>query len=210
MLRVEVNCKENSDTPRGSVLDFCCRSYSGEVVEHPFDYFFTERNRTMSEVHSSISGPDVGNAWIFLLWSIVAFFGYAPKSQADVDWRPGLVLLNPMIGAISAIYLGYRMQAGWWIPILLAAVSASVAAIVLWGNEYRCASVWTWFIALINITSIYRIAFDRQAYGLVLLGIVVQFLLFLCLYVAYQRYKETFATWLREVIFEFIRPRPRY
>jgi len=78
----------------------------------------------MSEVHSSISGPDVGNAWIFLLWSIVAFFGYAPKSQADVDWRPGLVLLNPMIGAISAIYLGYRMQAGRGIPILPAAVSA--------------------------------------------------------------------------------------
>lgn len=182
----------------------------GEMVEHPFDYFFTERNRTMSEVHSSISGPGVGIAWIFLLGSIGAFFAYAPKSQADVDWRPGLVLLNPMIGAISAIYLGYRMQAGWWVPILLAAVSACLAAIVLWGNEYRCASVWTWFIAFFNITSIYRIAFEKQAWLLWLLGVSAQIVVFVWLCIAvYLSYRETVATWLREVFFEFMRPRPR-
>lgn len=154
----------------------------------------------MHELSSSISGPDLGIAWIFLLGSIAAFFGYAPKSQADVDGRSGLVLLNPMIGAIGAIYLGYRMQAGWWVPILLAAVSATLAAIVLWGNKYRGASAWTWFIAFFNMTSIYRIAFEKQALLLGLLGISAQIVVFssLCI-VVYLRYKETVATWLREI-----------
>ena len=145
----------------------------------------------MSEVHSSISGPGVGIAWIFLLGSIAAFFGYAPKSQADVDGRSGLVLLNPMIGAIGAIYLGYRMQAGWWVPILLAAVSATLAAVVLWGNKYRGASAWTWFIAFFNITSIYRIAFEKQAWLLCLLGVSAQIVVFvwLCI-VVYLSYKK--------------------
>ena len=164
----------------------------------------------MLDPYTSTSGPGVGIAWIYLLASIAAFFGYAPKSQADVDRRSWLVVLTPMIGASSAIYLGYRMQAGWWVPILLAAVSATLAAIVLWDNKYRGASVWTWFIAFFNMTSIYRIAFEKHALLLGILGISAQIVVFssLCI-VVYLRYKETVATRLREIFFEFTRPRPR-
>ena len=133
----------------------------------------------MFEPYTSISGPGVGIAWIYLLASIGAFSIYTPKSQADMDGRPGLVSLNPIIGTLSAVYLAYHMQVGWWIPILLAAVAA----------------VWTWIIVGFDFTPVYRIGIDKQAYGVAILGGIAQIAVILYLgFIIYRRYKETFAT----------------
>ena len=149
----------------------------------------------MFEPYTSISGPGVGIAWIYLLASIGAFSIYTPKSQADMDGRPGLVSLNPIIGTLSAVYLAYHMQVGWWIPILLAAVAAAFAAISLWHNNYRSASVWTWIIVGFDFTPVYRIGIDKQAYGVAILGGIAQIAVILYLgFIIYRRYKETFAT----------------